>query len=69
MNDVSKGGRIRLGVARGLVAQNVRKNRLGIFARFEGKEVDAACEGKKKVFLNNRADQLGDLFRATFGLC
>jgi hypothetical protein len=68
MNDVSKGGRIRLSVARGLVAQNVREYRLGIFARFKGKEMDAAREGKQKIFLDDRADQLGDLFGATFGL-
>ena len=42
---------------------------MSIFARLERKEMDAARERIEQVFLYDRVDQLGDLFRATLGLC
>ena len=52
----------------GAEAQDMGEQGLGVFAAFEGEEVDTAGEGVEEVFLNHRCDELDYLVRIAFSL-
>lgn len=54
---------------RRLVAEGGAEDDLGVFAGFEGEEVDAVGEGVEEVVLDDAAEEFEDGFGADFYFC